>query len=469
MFVTSAVSTRVVLATIVIFVAACGGGGGGGDGGSGGSATPALTSGQFIDGRVQGIAYSTPTASGVTDSSGTFQFRSGENVTFCLGTITNGACQGFNLGTAAGKFLMQVTDLSAGNSLLEQNKLRLLQALDADNNLSNGIDIAGSVRAAATPLSINFNATTAAFDTAFSGIAGSLQSPLGRLPALPSATAAQAHARRTLACELTGIYRGRYTGNTSASDSGVFEAIIQPNGLIVIRGMSTRDSSRFSGIGSMPTSGLDSFIVGTTSTGATFTGSATSTGLSGSWSNTGQTGTFSATKRNVALPSGATGDVYRGVFSGDDMGAFVLAINSSNNVSGRFFQASDSTEGLLTGIRTGTTAVSGSYPLGTYTATIKNDGKSVFFDGSWLTVDSGVTYTGYAMGCLVGTPSTSPVVPPAATIAATTSAATAGNAFINSGTNSVTGGNGGTISRATIDRVTTQIQTSGTCCIPGTF
>jgi len=460
--------------SIVVLICACGGGGGGGESGS---STPALQSGVLLDGVVQGVAYSSAAASGVTDANGTFQFASGQAVSFCVGNFVNGVCQGLNLGNTSGRFLMQMRDLSPSTQA-EQNKLRLLQALDSDNNLNNGINISTAVRTAAQALSLNFDQSTAGFGTAFSGVSGSLVSALGRSPALPSVTAAQDHAARSLACELTGIYRARYTGNNSASDSGVFEALVKPNGLIVLRGMSTRDSSRFSGIGSVPTSGnLDSFVLGSTSTGATFTGRLTSSGLSGNWSNTGQSGTFSATKRAVSLPAGATGDLYRGVFSGDDMGAFVIAINSSNNISGRFFQASDSTEGSLSGIRTGTTNVSGTFPFGSYSGVIRNDGKSVFLDGSWQSFQDGESFSGYWMGCLVGSPSASPIVPTVVAITPSpTSSSSPGtnNAFINSGTSSVTGGGGGTsgssgISRATLDRVTTQVSLFGTCCLSGTF
>jgi hypothetical protein len=460
---------------IISFLSACGGGGGG----ESSPATPTLQSGVLLDGAVQGVSYSSAGASGVTDASGTFQFASGQTVNFCVGNFVGGVCQGLNLGNSAGRFLMQMRDLSP-TTQAEQNKLRLLQALDSDNNLNNGINISTAVRTAVQGLSLNFDQSTTNFGTAFAGVTGSLASALGRTPSLPSVTAAQDHANRSLACELTGIYRGRYTGSTTSSDSGVFEAIIQPNGVIVIRGMSTRDSSRFSGIGSVPTSGsIDSFLLGTTSTNASFIGRASSTGLSGTWSNSSvtptQSGTYSGTRVAVSLPAGASGDVYRGVFSGDDMGSFVLAINSGGSINGRFYQASDNTTGLIFGNRfTGTTTtVTGTFPAGNYSGTIRNDGKSVFLDGSWSSFQDGTTYNGYAMGCLVGSPSSTPIVP--AVVAITPSPTTSStpnnnNGFINSGTSGVTGGGGGTtISRATLDRVITQLQTSNTCCIPGTF
>jgi hypothetical protein len=456
-------SSRNIAPILFALLCACGGGGGGDSGG--GAGAPSLQTGQFIDGRVQGIAYSSASGSGVTDASGTFQFGSGQSVTFCLGTITNGVCQGFNLGTAPGKFLMQVRDLSGGLALVEQNKLRLLQALDSDNDLSNGIDISAGMRTVVQPHTLNFNQTTTLFASSFSAIAPNLQNPLGRLPTLPSATAAQDHANRTLACEMTGLLEGSYSG----SDSGVFEAIIQPNGLIVIRGQSSVDTtSKFTGIGTVPTTaGAETFVVGSTTTGATFSGTLNSTGISGNWSNTGASGTFTGSRKTLALAPGTTGDIYRGVFSGDDLGGFILAINSSNAITGQFYSASDNTFGSLSGTRTVSTSLStttvsvnGTFPAGSYTGAVRNDGKSVFLDGAWQSVHSGVAYTGFAMGCLVGTPGAAPTLP---SVASTT-----GSKFVTSGSSGVTGGSGGTISQAKLDRVVTQI-TTGSCCIPGTF
>jgi hypothetical protein len=459
-------ASKNVAPMLLVLLHACGGGGGGDSGPS----TPALQSGVLVDGLVQGVAYSSSSASGVTDANGTFQFGSGQNVTFCIGSFVSGVCQGLNLGSGGGKFLMQMRDLSSGITRAEQNKLRVLQALDSDNNLNNGINIGSGVRAAAQGVTLNFDQDTTVFGNTFSAVtAGFLAPALGRTPSLPSITQAQDHASRSLACEMTGLYEGTYSG----SDTGVFEAIIQPNGLIVIRGQSSRDNTRFNGTGSVPTSGnIGSFLFGTTSTGASFNGGVTATGLSGTWTNTGQSGTFTGTKQVVTLPSGASGDVYRGVFSGDDLGSFVLAINSSNNISGRFYSGSDNTFGLLSGIRSGTASVTGTFPFGNYSGTIRNDGKSVFLDGSWSSFQDGVMYNGYALGCLAGSPSTTPIVPSVVAITPSPSSSSTpntNNSFINSGTAGVTGGGGGTISRATLDRVTTQLQTSNFCCIPGTF
>lgn len=473
---TSLIGSPQAALMVLALLAGCGGGGGGGGGGGsssgGGGGSPQLESGQFIDGRVQGIAFSSPSSSGVTDANGTFQFGAGENVSFCLGNFQGGACQGFSLGSGRGKFLVQVRDLSS-TTRSEQNKLRVLQALDSDNDLTNGITISTAVRNAAQGLVLNFDQDTSVFTSSFSAISGNLFAALGRSPLLPTTTQAQAHANRTLACELTGLYEGTYGG----SDTGVFEAIVHPNGLILVRGQSSMvTSERFSGTGSVPvTGGAETFIVGSTTTGANFNGTINATGLSGTWTNVGQSGTFTGQRRAVALPSGASGDVYRGVFSGDDMGSFILAINSNNGIAGQFYSASDNAFGNLSGSRTvtrvgSTTSVSvfGTFPGGTYSGTVRNDSKSVFLDGSWTSQEGATTFRGFAMGCLVGTPGQVPVVPTVVSITPSIGT-TSGSPFINSGTSGVTGGSGGTISRAQLDRVTTQVQLFGTCCISGTF
>lgn len=51
----------------------------------GGSSSPTVYSGMLIDSPVEGVEYSTPTQSGITDSQGTFKYQAGEMVTFYVG------------------------------------------------------------------------------------------------------------------------------------------------------------------------------------------------------------------------------------------------------------------------------------------------------------------------------------------------------------------------------------------------
>jgi hypothetical protein len=113
-------------------LSACGGSGGfsAAEDGSGGNA--ALT-GQFLDAPVEGLGYSTPTQTGVTDAAGRFQYLDGETVSFTLYGTPLSSSIGFSTLTP-GDTGVQETDLDR-----IVNQLRFLQTVDADNDTSNGI------------------------------------------------------------------------------------------------------------------------------------------------------------------------------------------------------------------------------------------------------------------------------------------------------------------------------------------
>jgi len=74
-----------VAVTSIFGLSGCGGGGGGS------TSTDDTLTGTFVDAPVQGLNYSTATQSGLTDSNGNFKYKSGETVTFKLGTLTLGS------------------------------------------------------------------------------------------------------------------------------------------------------------------------------------------------------------------------------------------------------------------------------------------------------------------------------------------------------------------------------------------
>ena len=101
-----------------------------------------LKTGQFKDSAVEGLKYKTPTNDGMTDKEGTFYYFTGETITFFVGDIQLGE-------PAPAKGLMTPKDLvpqDKGDP--EKNKLliaRFLQTLDANRNLSDGIQIKSEV------------------------------------------------------------------------------------------------------------------------------------------------------------------------------------------------------------------------------------------------------------------------------------------------------------------------------------
>lgn len=114
-FATFAATT--LLASSLVLLSACGGGSN--------SITATDTSvktGVFIDAPVKGLAYKTPTQSGVTNEKGEFKFIAGETVTFII--------DGVEIGSTQAQTRVLVTAISQGNIHIAQ----LLQTLDTDVN-----------------------------------------------------------------------------------------------------------------------------------------------------------------------------------------------------------------------------------------------------------------------------------------------------------------------------------------------
>jgi len=124
---------------------------------------PAVKGGTFVDSPVSGLSYRTLTLSGTTNPSGVFMYNPGETVTFAIG--------GLALGSATGKSTVTPLDIIAGASGVTDprvtNICRLIQTLDEDGDLNNGIKINSKTAAivSAHAGGINFNQTAAAFST----------------------------------------------------------------------------------------------------------------------------------------------------------------------------------------------------------------------------------------------------------------------------------------------------------------
>ncbi len=149
-------------------------------------------SGFFIDAAVEGISYKS-SFSGTTDSTGRFFYYSGDNVMFTIGNI--------ELGTVTGSIQITPVDL-ASSAITDQktvNLLRFLQTLDDDGNPDNGIKIPAAVRTAAADMSVNFDQTTSAFETAVATDISTLTSNLSiGTTGLTSAASAVTHFQSTV-------------------------------------------------------------------------------------------------------------------------------------------------------------------------------------------------------------------------------------------------------------------------------
>lgn len=119
-----------------------------------------IATGSFA-GPVSGLRYQTPTLSGTTDEQGRFSYRDGEAVTFLIG--------GLVLGTAAGAARINLAQLvNRVDGKIEKlhdpivtNLARLVQTLDQDGNVEQGVHIAPVVHDLIGPIVINFNQSDA--------------------------------------------------------------------------------------------------------------------------------------------------------------------------------------------------------------------------------------------------------------------------------------------------------------------
>mgnify|MGYP000164868359 CR=1 FL=1 len=109
--------------------------------GCGDSDSSSSSTGVFQDSPVDGLKYSAPSASGTTQDGGKFTYYNGQTVSFYLGDLL--------LGSAVGAANLTPIDIVEGAdgqlTPAVVNVLRLLQSLDADADLTNGITIPASV------------------------------------------------------------------------------------------------------------------------------------------------------------------------------------------------------------------------------------------------------------------------------------------------------------------------------------
>ena len=113
----------------------------------------------------------TSTTARRTDASGRFQHAPGETMRFSVGALA--------LGSAPGAAVVTARDVTGGAAVSDRrvtNKLILLQTLDVDGNLNNGIEITDAIRTAVSDraASIDFDQETAAFRTSLAPLLSAL-------------------------------------------------------------------------------------------------------------------------------------------------------------------------------------------------------------------------------------------------------------------------------------------------------
>lgn len=112
--------------------------------------------GTFVDSPVAGLDYTgSDSSAGRTNERGEFRYREGETITFAIGDL--------ELGAAEGAEVVTPLSISDGADTVDDpavtDRLILLQSLDADGDLNNGIQISDGIRdqVSAEAMTINFN------------------------------------------------------------------------------------------------------------------------------------------------------------------------------------------------------------------------------------------------------------------------------------------------------------------------
>lgn len=199
------------LLPLILALGACGGGGGGG------TQLASTAQGVFLDSAVEGLRYETETLDGVTDALGTFEYDSGEEVSFYLGDIL--------LGSAPGGAVLTPIDLVPGTDspLHPQvtNIIRFLQTLDDDALAANGIRILADIADALQGQNIDFDVAIDDFENDIQGLITTVTGAhLGGPRTLVPAVVAQSHLAQTLAGQAPVNGGGGGGGEQSLSIAG---------------------------------------------------------------------------------------------------------------------------------------------------------------------------------------------------------------------------------------------------------
>lgn len=173
------------------------------DGSSSSSSRSDNRTGTFVDSPVSGLDYrGTRTSANTTDGAGQFSYARGETLTFSIGELELGAAEGAEVLTP-----VSITD--GADSAEDQrvtNKLILLQTLDADGDLNNGIQIIDDIRSevSAHAASIHFDQPPSDFRASIEALIAELENSGAfsdtdpRPRSVATAADAQAHFERSI-------------------------------------------------------------------------------------------------------------------------------------------------------------------------------------------------------------------------------------------------------------------------------
>lgn len=121
----------------------------------------AVQTGTLISDDLSNVAYKTATQSGYTSSTGEFDYLEGETVTFSVGDIV--------IGQATADATVELNDVTlatdASVAVNGEYVERFLQSLDADNDLTNGVEISAYTHTQADGQMLDFSLPLAEFES----------------------------------------------------------------------------------------------------------------------------------------------------------------------------------------------------------------------------------------------------------------------------------------------------------------
>lgn len=382
-----------------ICVSACGGGGGGGSAPPPVSPPPpppppsSVLSGQFKDANVNGLSYSTPSRSGITDAMGTFSYEAGEMVEFSVGGVV--------IGSAAGSAVTTPIDLVAGgssDSTEVRNIVRFLMMLDQNEDPSDGITISQAVRdVAASWTQVDF--TTGDLGNELATIVSDVASVDSRVAPLPGNQAATDHVEGTMHCLMSGYFLGAF----AEAESSTIKLLIDPaTGLVIVTYPGA--PAEFISAEAVSVDGMRGFVASAMDgSGDNFEGRLDDFDtISGVWTFGNDSGEFTAIRR-LADPSAIyrfTGRWWRDTVRPRMDGPLVLNVDAQGNLTGESTENATGNEYTATGTFDGQDfdydwSTSGGTGAGNRTGTVNAD---LFVEGNG-TNNSGASRPWVAQGC----------------------------------------------------------------------
>lgn len=212
-----------------------------------GHQTPEVVTGRFVDSPVAHLHYATPTRSGETDADGTFEYMTGETVTFSIGGTTLGAVEGaatitplslFGVTGAPVSFaelyrLADYTRRSVTGYDRALNVALFLQSLDADGNPTNGIDLTGKAELLAN-VALSFDTTALHFADQFVDLALTYGFANARLPR--EAVAQNLYSGAGLSAAGQQIVRISYDSDNDGTPNAVYDITYDAQGRVTSLG-----------------------------------------------------------------------------------------------------------------------------------------------------------------------------------------------------------------------------------------